>query len=84
MSVVSILDSSTLRGPNIMVLLCHLSLMAACHSFVFTASHQPGRENSIADALPHFDFQHFYHLAPHVVWGATSVPPALLVQLLVI
>ena len=44
-------------------------------SFVFTASHQHGRDNSIADALSRFDFQHFRHLAPHVVQGATPVPP---------
>ena len=80
MSVVSVLHSGTSRDPNIMVLLRHLSLMAARHSFVFTASHRPGRDNSIADALSRFDFQCFHHLAPHVLWEATPVPPALLAQ----
>ena len=84
MSVVSVLRSGTLRDPNIMVLLRHLSLMAAHHSFVFTASHRPGRDNSTADALSRFDFQCFQHLTSHVVWGATPVPPALLAQLPVI
>ena len=45
-----------------MVLLRHLSLMAACYSFVFTASHRPGKENSTADALSHFDFQGFINI----------------------
>ena len=60
MSVVSLLRSGTSRDPNVMVLLCHLSLMAAHHSFAFTASHQPGRDNSIADTLSPFDFQRFH------------------------
>ena len=63
-----------------MVLLRHLSLMAVRYSFVFTASHRPDGDNSIADALSHFDFQHFHHLTPHVVQGATPVPPVLLAQ----
>ena len=84
MSVVSVLCSSTSRDPNIMVLLYHLSLMAARHSLVFTVSHQPNRDNPIADALCRFDFKHFHHLAPQAVQGATPVPPVLLAQLLMI
>lgn len=34
----------------------HLSLRAACHSFAFTASHRIAGGNSIAGALPRFDF----------------------------
>ena len=63
-----------------MVLLHHLSLMAAPHSFVFTAPHGPGRDNSSADALSCRDFQCFHHLAPHLMRGAN----ALLAQLPVI
>lgn len=60
----------------------YLSLVAAVYSFAFTASHQLGRDNSIADDPSCFDFQHFRYLnAPYAVWGATPVPPALLVQL---
>ena len=60
-----VLCSGTSNDPNMMVLLCSLSLSAACNSFTFTASHRAGRDNCIADALVHFDFQHFHHLAPH-------------------
>ena len=56
MAVVSILRSSTSKNPNMMVLLRHLSLLAAHRSFAFTASHAAGRDNSIADALSRFDF----------------------------
>ena len=48
-----------LKGPNKVVFLRHLSLLAACHSFAFMASHTAGRDNSIADALSCFDFQRF-------------------------
>ena len=82
MAVVSVLRSGTLKDPNKMVLLCHLSLVAAPHSFTFMASHTAGRDNSIADA--HFDFQCFHHLAPHAATVATSIPALLLDQLPVI
>ena len=32
MAVVSVLHSGTSKDPNMMVLLCHLSLVAACHA----------------------------------------------------
>ena len=67
-----------------MVLLCSLSLSAACESFAFTASHRAGRDNCIADALSCFDFQRFDHLAPHAAPAATPIPPSLLTQLPVI
>lgn len=67
-----------------MVFLRHLALVAARHSFAFTASHTPGKDNSIADALSRFDFQRFHHLAPHAAPGATLIPLTLLAQLPVI
>ena len=84
MAVVCVLRSGTLKDPNMMVLLRHLSIVAARHSFTFTASHTAGRDNSIADALSHFDFQHFHHLAPHAATVATPIPAPLLDQLPVI
>ena len=81
MALVSVLCSGTSRDPNIMVLLCHLSLIAACQSFVFTTCQTAGRDNIIADLLSHFDFQRFRCLAPQAAPGATPVPPSLLAQL---
>jgi len=57
MAVVSVLHSIASRDPNIMVLLRHLSLIAAYYFFVLTASHRPYRDNSTADELSRFDFQ---------------------------
>ena len=57
MAVVSVLRSGTSRDPNMMVLLCHLLLIVACQSFVFTACQTAGRDNTIADSLSHFDIQ---------------------------
>ena len=42
---------------NMMVLLRHLSLLAARHSFVFTARQAVGKSNAIADAISRFEFQ---------------------------
>lgn len=67
-----------------MILLCYLSLIAAHNSFAFTASYTPGRDNSIADSLSHFDFQCFDHLASHAVNIAMPILLLLLAQLLVI
>ena len=64
-SVVSILGSITLKDPNMMVLLQYLSLVAAHNFFAFTAPYTAGQDNSIGDALSHFDFQRFHCLAPH-------------------
>ena len=67
-----------------MVLLRHLSLLAARHSFVFTARHVPGKSNAIADAISRFEFQRFHQLAPHASPTATLVPPWVLDQLPVV
>ena len=74
-SVVSVLGSSTLKDPNMMVLLHYLSLVAAHNFFAFTASYTPGQDNSIGDALSRFDFQRFHCLAPHAAHMATPIPP---------
>ena len=84
MAVVSVLHSGTLKDPHKMVLLRSLSLSAARHSFAFTGSHRAGRDSCIADALPRFDFQHFYHLAPPAALAATPIRPSLPAQLPVI
>lgn len=57
------------------------SLLAAHHSFAFAASHTASRDNFIADALSHFDFQGFHCLATHTAPVATSVLQSLLAQL---
>jgi len=82
MAVVSVLRSGTSKDPNVMLLLRCLALVAARNTFTFTTSYTPGWDNSIADALSRFDFQHFHHLTPHAAHISTPIPPSLLAQFL--
>ena len=63
-AVVEVLRSHTSRDSNVIVLLRHLSMLAAQHSFAFTAHHVTGSSNVVADALSQFDFQRFRQLVP--------------------
>ena len=60
---------SFLRGLllySIWLTYCHyLPLLVACNSLAFTTAYTPEQDNAIADALSCFNFQCFYHLAPH-------------------
>ena len=80
-SVVAILRSGTSRAPDIMVLVRYLCLLAAHHSFSFTASSVRGKCNPIADALSRFQFQRFRQLAPHAALHQTQIPRQLLLDL---
>ena len=80
-AVVKVLRSGRSRDSNLMVLPCHLYLLAARHSFTFTAYHIPGKSNAIADAISRFQFQHFHDLSPYASPVATQVPPLVLAQL---
>ena len=80
-SVVEILRSGTSRAPAIMVLVRYLCLLAARHSFSFTASSVRGKCNPIADALSRFQFQRFRQLAPHAAPHQTQIPQQLLLDL---
>lgn len=80
-SVVEVLRSGTSRDPKLMALLRYLLLIAARHSFTFTASHVPGKLNPIADSLSRFQFQRFRQLAPQADSVATAIPQSLLEDL---
>ena len=58
-TVVVVLKSGTSTDPNLMVLLHYLLLFAVHHSFSFTSSLVRGKVNPVADALSHFQFEHF-------------------------
>ena len=83
-AVVEVLWSSTSRDSNLKVLLRHLSLLAARHSFAFTARQVSGKSNAIVDTIPRFEFQRFHQLAPYAPPTATPVPPLVLAQLPVV
>ena len=76
--MVDILRSGTSRAPTIMSLVRYLSLLAARHSFSFTASLVRGKSNPIADSLSRFQFQRFRRLAPHADSIPTQIPQQLL------
>ena len=82
-SVVAVLSSGTSRDPKLMVLMRFLVLLTVRHSFSFKASSVCGRANPVADALSRFQFQRFRHLAPQADLAVTTVPPDLLIALLV-
>ena len=76
-SVMEILRSATSRAPTIMSLGHYLSLLAARHSFSFTASPVRGKSNPMADSLSHFQFQRFRRLASHADSILTQIPQQL-------
>ena len=80
-SVVEILRTGTLRAPTIMSLGRYLFLLAARHSFSFTASPVRGKSNPITDSLSHFQFQRFRQLASHADSIPTQIPQQLLSDL---
>lgn len=63
-SVVHLVNNRTSRIPQLMCLLRQLLLCAAQCNFSFSASHVPGSDNGIADALSRFHWQAFRQLAP--------------------
>ena len=83
-AVVEVLRSDSSRDANLMMLLCHLSLLAARHCFVFTARHVPRKSHAIADAISRFEFQRFHQLAPYASPTAMPVSPLVLDQLPVV
>ena len=61
-----------------MLLLHSLLKAATCFSFMLAASHVSGRNNSIADALSHFNFQAFHPQAPHAKTFSSPHPSSAL------
>ena len=80
-SVVAVLKSGTSRDNSLMVLLRYLTMLAIRHSFSFTASSVPGRDNPVADALSRFQFQRFRRLVPLADATLCPIPASLLVAL---
>ena len=77
----AVLKSGTLRDKSLMVLLHYLTMLAIRHSFSFTASSVPGKDNLVADALSRFQFQRFRRLVPHADATPSHNPVSLLTAL---
>ena len=73
-----ILRSGTSRAPTIMSLIRYLCLLAARHSFCFTASPVSEKCNPIADSLSRFQSQRFRRLASDEDRDQTQIPRQLL------
>ena len=80
-SVVAVLKSGTSWDKSLMVLLRYLTMLVICHSFSFTASSVPGKDNPVADALSQFQFQQFRRLVPHADATPAPIPASLLAVL---
>ena len=74
-----VLRCGTSRDPNMIVLLHHLSLIAAQHSFSFIASPLAGILNQVADDF--YCFLKFHHLAPKASLEATPISGSLMEDL---
>ena len=72
---VYILNKGTSSCPDIMKLMRRLTLVAAEHSFSYTALHIPGRLNKIADKISRLQFQEFRRLAPNANLHPCALPP---------
>lgn len=59
-----ILNKGRSKSDDIMKLMRRLTLVAAKHSFTFTAMHVRGRLNRIADSLSRFQLEEFHRLVP--------------------
>ena len=77
----AVLKSVSSRDQHLMGLLHHLSLLATCHSFMFTASSVCGKANPLADSLSCFQFQHFHHRSRQAHLTPHMIPEVLLVAL---
>ena len=66
------------------MLYCHLCMLVAQLSFVFTAYLAAGTLNSVADGLSQYEFQRICQLAPQAVPAVMPVPPSFLALLPVV
>ena len=64
-AMVHVVNTRSSKVPVLMHLLPALLLSAARFSFSFSATHVPGAQNQIADAISRFRWHEFWCLAPH-------------------
>ena len=79
-AVVGALNKGSSKAPDVMHLLRLLTRTACFHSFLFSASHVPGTDNRLADALSRSQVPVFRQLFPRADPSPTPVPPAFLRQ----
>ena len=81
-AAVAILSARTSKCSVLMYLLRDLLLSAGRWGFSFSASHVPGVDNKVADAISRFRWQEFRHQAPEAQAAPCTVPQLLLDSLI--
>lgn len=77
-SVVDILNKTSSKDPQVMILVRRLVLATLQHNIFFKAKHIPGFTNVVADRLSRFNFQEAFSLAPWLNKEPISIPAPLL------
>ena len=77
-AAVSVVNSGYSRDPQMMQLLRSLFFIAAWHGITVGATHIPGRDNTLADAISRNHMDVFFQQAPQASTIPSAVPEALL------
>ena len=77
-AAVSVVNSGYSRDPQMMQLLRSLFFIAAWHGITVRATHIPGRDNTLADAISRNRMDVFFQQAPQASTIPSAVPEALL------
>ena len=77
MAVVEIINQQTSKCPRVMDIVRPLVLHCMELYTEIKAKHIKGIDNSIADAISHYNMHVFRNLAPHVDPHPTLIPPFL-------
>ena len=78
MAVVHVLNSSTSKEREVMILLRKLVLVTMNYNFQFQARHLPGHVNTLADSLSRMQVAEFKKLAPHMEQHPQILPADIL------
>ena len=75
-SVVAIINSKHSISPQILDLVCSITLLTLINNFTVSTTHIPGLDNAIADSLSRFQVDRFWALAPTASLTPCVVPPS--------
>ena len=73
-TVVHVINKTTSKDPNLMILMRRLMLLSLQHNIHFVAKHVPGVNNSAADMLSRLQVKEFRARFPHMEHEPTQVP----------
>ena len=73
-TVVHVINKTTSKDPNLMILMRRLMLLSLQHNIHFVTKHVPGVNNSAADMLSRLQVTEFQARFPHMEHEPTQVP----------